>query len=131
MKAGVPILFDEITPGKGRGTRPGMMLEDIKHMCEVSLNSTVDGRCRDISFHQDQPRIFTSNAYGPHGWHPELPAGVWEQPSDVRKYYEPDVKAVFKRVVFCHVDTNIIPAVLRRAHRVSRFGTGASSSTAA
>ena len=128
MKPGVPIVFDEITPGKGRGTRAGMTLEDIKHMCEVAQNSTVDGGCKGISFHQDQPRIFTSSAYGPHGWHPGLPAGAWEHGSEIRKNYDPDVKAVFKGVVFCHVNSNIIPAALRRAHSASRFGTGASSS---
>ena len=54
-----------------------MSLEDAKHLCEILETTTVDGRHHDISFHRNQPRIFTTNARIPSGWHRELPGHVW------------------------------------------------------
>ena len=113
----VPTHFDEIRPGKVRGTRSSITLEDIKQLREASQTSPVHGRRKDISFHQQQPRIFTSNSHVPHGWHMGLPAKVWDHNDDTRKLYDLGVKAVFRRVVFFRIKTNIIPEALRRAYR--------------
>ena len=104
MKQNIPILFDEITPGKARGSRSCMSLEDIKHVSEIPETTSVDARNNDISFYSNQPRVFTTNAYGPHGWHPDLPTDVFNLSSNARRHFEADVKAVFKRVVFASVD---------------------------
>ena len=122
MRPFVPILFDEVTPGKVRGTRPRMTLEDIKHMTEVANTSTVDGRCNDIKFHQNQPRILTNNAKTPFGVHPDLPIDPFQGSDDIRSEYEPDVKAVFKRTCFAHVDVSLISQEMRDAYQASKFG---------
>ena len=129
MKQNIPILSDEITPGKARGTRCGMSLEDVKHVCEIPETTSVDARNNDISFHSNQPRIFTSNAYGPHGWHNDLPADVFNMSNNTRVHLDAHVKAVFKRVVFASVDANVISQQMRDAHREALFGVSASSSS--
>ena len=129
MKQNIPILFDEITPGKARGTRSCMSLEDVKHVCEIPETTSVDARNNDISFHSNQPRIFTTNAYGPHGWHNDLPADVFNMSDNARRHLEADVKAVFKRVVFASVDASVISQQMRDVHRAALFGASASSSS--
>ena len=82
----------------------------------------VDGRNNDVSFHHNQPRIFTSNALSPHQWHRDLPYNVFSDDSVVRKTYYPDVKAVFKRVMFAEVQTCLISQAMRDEHQRNLTG---------
>ena len=127
MQKNVPVLFDEVTVGRMRGTRPCMSLEDMKHLCEILETTTVDGRNNDISFHLNQPRIFTSNAWGPHSWHRDLPPMVFTDSPRMRQSYEADVKAVFKRVVFAQVNTCLISQEMRDNHQRNLTGVPAYS----
>jgi hypothetical protein len=124
MAPNIPILFDECTAGR-MSTSPCMSLEDVKHLCEILETTTVDGRNNDISFHRNQRRIFTSNAWAPHGWHRELPSRVFRDNTAIRKNYEPDVTAVFKRVVFAEVPTCLIGQAMRDEHQRSLTGAAA------
>ena len=127
MAENVPIVFDEVTVGLMRGTRPSMTLEDVKHLCEIVETTTVDGRNNDISFYKNQPRIFTSNAKSPQLWHRDLPYNVWTDDALSRKTYEPDIKAIFKRVVFAEVPVSLISEERRREHQQSLLGASAAS----
>ena len=130
MAENIPVLFDEVTVGRMRGTRPCMSLEDVKHLCEILETTTVDGRNNDISFYHNQPRRFTSNALGAHEWHRELPYRVFSDDPIIRKNYCPDVKAVFKRVMFAEVQTCLISQAMRDEHQRNLTGAAASSSSA-
>ena len=104
-----------------------MSIEDIKHMTEVQKSSTLDGRNKDISFSTDQARVFTTNAEGPHGWHKALPKYVFAMDNAERAALHPDVKAVFKRTVFAHVDRSLVPPATSSAFAQSRRSEASSS----
>ena len=127
INQGVPILLDEVCSGEPRGSRPAMSLEDIKHMAEVQKSSTLDGRTKDISFSTDQARVFTTNAEGPHGWHKSLPKYVFAMENAERVALHPDVKAIFKRAVFAHVDRPLVPATTSTAFSHNRRSEASSS----
>ena len=130
MRANVPIVLDEVKLGATRGGARGIAtLEDGKHLLESACSSTVDARHADIPMHENQPKIFTSNAMTPNGWHCDLPMGVFEHTPQQRMQYSADVKAIFKRAVFAHVETSLISTETRRAYREARFGYGPSSSS--
>ena len=132
IKKGVALLFDDIEPSKVRGTRKGSTLEDLKHLCEVGTTSTLHARFRDIVIDENEPRCFTSNATTPHDWHDGLPHDVFLTSDILRRAYSPGVKAVFKRAVFAHVQSSIIPDELRNSYTIKRRrpDMGASSSHA-
>eukprot|EP00971_Amphidinium_carterae_P325324 6455531-Amphidinium_carterae.1 len=115
MKPGVPILLDEVKVGEKRGTRPPMTVEDLKHLCEVAGATTVDARNSDVKFAEEQPRIMTANASDPNKWHPELPENVFSMSVAGRKSLPADVKAVFKRCSFVHMQKEIISKATRDA----------------
>jgi len=125
MRDNVPILFDEITPGKKRGSRHEMSLEDIKKMCEIVDNTGLDGRNDDIAFRDNQARVFTSNASCPHSWHYDLPRSVWNDSQEDRLKYSSDVLAVFKRVAFANVTHSVVSAENRARFERARMGNGA------
>ena len=128
LRCSIPILLDEIKPDAMCGTRRGHSLEDLKHLCEVTTSTTVHARYRDICFDVDQPRAFTSNAGNPHEWHQGLPDQVKEVSNDTRKSYQPDIKAIFKRTCFAHIQHSLIPQGMRDAFEARRRGMPASSS---
>jgi len=130
MRANVPIVLDEVKLGAPRGGSQGTAtLEDGKRLLESASSSNVGARHHDVPLHEDQPKIFTSNAMSPNGWHRDLPIDVFEQTPQQRLQYCADVKAIFKRAVFANVRSSLISADLRRSYREARFGNGASSSS--
>lgn len=100
---GVPILYDDLTPGLPRGTRPCMSLDDVKHFTEVENASSVNARNNDINFAANMPKIVTTNATNLHEWHKGLPQDVYSMSNEQRLALTPDVKAVLKRVATCLV----------------------------
>ena len=88
-------------------------------------------RFRDIVLDENEPRCFTSNEANPHEWHDGLPPDVFLTSDVLRRAYSAGVKAVFKRAVFAHVQSSIIPEELRNSHAIKRRrpDMGASSSS--
>jgi len=122
MRPNVLILFDEVTPSKPRGTRGSMSIEEVKKCVEVHDTTFADGRNVDIAFHPNQPRCFTSNAMNPNQWHGTLPENPFIETDSTRKTYAADIKAVFKRVCFAHVNVSVISQQTRDEYHASRFG---------
>ena len=120
LKPGTPILFDELNPGEHRGTRPAHTIEDMKVLLDVPLGGTLNARQGDIHFEANMPRVFTCNASDPHTFFPTLPVGVWEMSAHTRAHLSADIKAVFKRCVFCAIDRSVVPQVVREAYDVER-----------
>eukprot|EP00930_Biecheleria_cincta_P082173 TRINITY_DN7186_c0_g1_i1.p1 TRINITY_DN7186_c0_g1~~TRINITY_DN7186_c0_g1_i1.p1 ORF type:complete len:134 (+),score=6.55 TRINITY_DN7186_c0_g1_i1:280-681(+) len=116
MLENVPILMDEVTPGRSRGTRPPMSLHEVKRLCEVQESTATDARNNDISFRAGQARVFTTNALSPFGWNSKLPADVWLASPEERANLSPDIKAVFKWCAFALIEHNLIRQELRDAH---------------
>jgi hypothetical protein len=118
MHENVPILFDEVVPGHARGSgRACHSLDDLKLLSEIRESSVASGRNNDISFHQKQPRIFAFNGKCPNDFHHELYADdVWSKLPDIRRGYSSDVKAVFKRCCFVHVNVSMISVEMREAY---------------
>ena len=71
LQENIPIVFDDLTPGVARGSRPPMSLDDIKHFTEVESGTSVNARCRDINFAPNMPKIVTTSAMDMHQWHKE------------------------------------------------------------
>ena len=61
MDANIPILFDEVRPGRPQGSRKPMDVENLKKITEVTSSTTLEARFRDIQLNYPQPRIFTFN----------------------------------------------------------------------
>ena len=120
IKSGTPILFDELNPGEHRGTRPPHTIEDMKVMLDVPLGGTLNARQGDLHFEPNMPRVFTCNAHDPHTFFPPLPTGVWEMSDHTREHLSADIKAVFKRCVFCKIDQSVVPPAVRDAYAVER-----------
>jgi hypothetical protein len=121
MQPNVPILFDEVTPGAPRGSRPAMGCECVKHMTDVIETTCLDGRMKDITFACPQPRIFTSNAATPHEWFHELPRDIFVQ-TDVQRLAQcANTAAIFKRTFFLHVTECLIPPAVRAAFEAQKL----------
>jgi hypothetical protein len=120
LHQGVPIVFDEIEPGKMKGTRKGSSIEDVKLICEVSSTTTIHARYRDIVLNENQPRIFTSNSSEPHGWHADLPKYIFNMDEGERAKLDAHVKAVFKRCCFAVVSHSLITEEMRRCFNLKR-----------
>jgi hypothetical protein len=121
MRAGVPILFDEVSPSAPRGSRHAMGIEDVKHMTEAAETSSLDGRCKDIVFAYPQPKIFTSNAASPHEWFNDLPPDIFLQTDVQRLALHANVAAVFKRCFFLHTTSCMIPQSVRDAFEADKL----------
>ncbi len=68
----------------------------------------------------EQPRIFTSNAMTPQGWHGGLPHDPWSCSDAVRFGYDAHVKAVFKRCAFAYVPSNMVSQAVRDVYHAAR-----------
>jgi hypothetical protein len=121
MRAGVPILFDEVSPSAPRGSRHAMGIEDVKHMTEAAETSSLDGRCKDIVFAYPQPKIFTSNAASPHEWFNDLPPDIFLMTDVQRLALHANVAAVFKRCFFLHTTSCLIPQSVRDAFEADKL----------
>ena len=104
LRSGVPVLYDDLTPGLVRGTRPPMNLDDIAKFTEVVNKSTINARNGDIDMPAGMPKLITTNAMTPGEWHPALPPNALTMTVEERKLLSPQVKAVFKRCIFLNID---------------------------
>ena len=120
IKSNVPVLFDDLTPGLKRGSRPCMSLDDIKKFCEVVLATAINARNKDIEMAANMPRLVNSNATSPHGWHHDLPVNVWTMTSAERKALDASIHATFKRCTFRVVTDPLYDSSQREAARVRR-----------
>ena len=119
-KEWVGILLDEVRPGKVRGTRDGMSVDEVKKLCGVNMQAGLDARHHDIMLSKNQPRVFTANALNPSEWHEVLPADLYRTSDAVRLCMSPDVKAIGKRVAWAVVTESVIPQALRDAYNSKR-----------
>lgn len=116
----VGILLDEIRPGQARGTRPPMTPDEVKKLCSIDIQGTIDARNRDILLSVSQPRINTANAMNPSEWHPVLPSNLFRVDGAARMAMHPDAKAIGKRIAWAQVDVSLIPQAMRDAYHRRR-----------
>lgn len=122
LRDNVPILFGEVTPGKKLGSRCVMDIDGIRKMTEIVDTMGLDGLNDDISFRENQARVFTSNASCPNTWHYDLPKTAWVDPPATRLSYGSDVLAVFKHVAFARVSRSVVSAETRTKFESARMG---------
>jgi hypothetical protein len=116
LRAGTPLLFDDITPSAKRGTRSAMTIEELKHITNVDGAESCEGRSNDITISDECPRIFTSNASTPTEWCVDLP-DVRALPQSARLTACSDnALAIFKRVAFMQVYEPLISIAQGQAH---------------
>jgi hypothetical protein len=120
VKSKIPMLFDDLNLDLACGFRGGMPLASLKLLTEVEQSSSLQARYKDFSFSVDQPRIFTSNAMSPQGWHGGLPLDPWSCSDAVRFGYDAHIKAVFKRSVFAYVPRNMVSQAVRDVYQAAR-----------
>ena len=137
----VCLLLDEIRPGQNRGTRAAMSADEVKKLCTVDIQVTVDARgkdtyvysitdnvpcahaCvhtlpmyKDLQLAVNQPRIVTANAMRPGDWHQALPDNLYTVDNNARLSMHPDTKAIGKRIAWAFVDVSLIPQGMRDAY---------------
>jgi hypothetical protein len=125
LRSGVPVLYDDLTPGLPRGSRPPMNLDDIAKFTEVFNKSTINARNGDIDMHPGMPKLCTTNATSPHEWHGDLPEDVLTMSPEARMALSPKIKAVFKRCVFARVVDPLYDVVAGSSDTVRRAAAGA------
>ena len=112
----VCLLLDEIRPGQSRGTRSAMTVDEVKKLCSVDIQSTLDGRSKDILLSANQPRIITANAMTPSQWHPVLPSNLYSVDDASRVAMHPDAKAIGKRIAWAFVGVSLTRQEMRDAY---------------
>lgn len=127
LKTNVPVLFDDLTPGLPRGSRPPMNLDDIAKFSEVLKKSTINARNADISMAEGMPKVVTTNAVTPFAWHPDLLDGILTMSPEARKLVSTKVKAVFKRCIFCNITAPLYQAQDNRVAQATRRASAGSS----
>ena len=135
LLAGVPLVFDDITPAENRGTRARMTWNELKHLTYITKGSegseALDARNDDITLPPDCPRVFTSNALSPSGWMQGLLDVSALSPSGVRAALHNNAAnvesaAIYKRCVFAYVADCLIPTEKRKAYESDCIGVAAS-----
>ena len=116
MDANIPILFDEVRPGRPQGSRKPMDVENLKKITEVTSSTTLEARFRDIQLNYPQPRIFTFNGQSPGDWHDAIPRELWSMTLEARLRMGSDALAVVKRTAWAHVRENLVPADARKEY---------------
>ena len=112
LKQFVPIMFDDITPGLRRGSRPNMTIDELKKTTTVYEADCTEARNNDIIIPANCPRIWTSNAMDPSEWHPDLSsfeAMLALPPAERLSRLSAHAVAVFKRCGFAIITGSIIP----------------------
>ena len=110
LRAGVPILFDDVTPSAGRGSRVSMSIDDVKRMTESADSTSLQGRNSDIVLARGMPKIFTSTAECPHAWLHDLPVDIFTMSDAQRLSLHASVASVFKRCYFLHLTSSVVPS---------------------
>jgi hypothetical protein len=135
LLAGVPLVFDDVTPSEKRGTRPCMSWNELKHLTYITKGSegseALDARNDDITLPPDCPRIFTSNALSPSAWMHGLVDVSTLSADDVRAALHNNAAnvesaAIYKRCVFAYVADCLIPPAKRKAYESDSLGVAAS-----
>jgi hypothetical protein len=135
LLAGVPLVFDDITPSERRGTRACMSWNELKHLTYITKGSegseALDARNDDITLPPDCPRIFTSNALSPSAWMHGLVDVSTLSADDVRAALHNNAAnvesaAIYKRCVFAYVADCLIPPAKRKAYESDSLGVAAS-----
>ena len=112
LKQFVPIMFDDITPGLRRGSRPNMTIDELKKTTTVYEADCTEARNNDIIIPANCPRIWTSNAMDPSEWHPDLSSFedmLALSPAERLSRLSAHAVAVFKRCGFAIITGSIIP----------------------
>ena len=124
LRENVPIVFDDVTPGLRRGSRPPMTIDELKKTTTVYAADCTDARNNDIIIPTNCPRIWTSNAMSPDEWFPDLISFHDLEkltPSQRLSTVSPHVMAIYKRCVFLTIKESIIPSNVRES-----FGSSSS-----
>ena len=64
LKEGVPLFFDDLTPGDARGSRPPHSLDGIVHFTEVASSTSANARNRDMKHYSGCPSGHHDQCYG-------------------------------------------------------------------
>ena len=135
LLAGVPLVFDDITPSEKRGPRASMSWNELKHLTYITKGSegaeAFDARNDDITLPPNCPRVFTSNALSPSGWMQGLLDVSALSPSGVRAALHNNAAnvesaAIYKRCVFAYVADCLIPTEKRKVYESDCIGVAAS-----
>jgi hypothetical protein len=131
--SGVPVIFDDITPGSDKGARAGMQWNDLKHLTNITQkgqgSENLDARNSDITIPEQCPRIFTSNARTVSDWMPGMIDVSSFDPAGVRATFANDANrecaVIYKRCVFVYINSCIVPEAMRRMYSGSSNGEAA------
>ena len=135
LVAGVPLVFDDITPSEKRGTRASMSWNELKHLTYITKGSegseALDARNDDITLPPDCPRVFTSNALTPCDWMSGMVDVSTLSPSGVEAALHNNSEnvesaAIYKRCVFAYVPECLIPREKRRVYEGDCINSAAS-----
>jgi hypothetical protein len=129
VKAGVPVIFDDLRPGQTRGGRAAHTVEDLKVMGDIMGGGEMSARFSDIHFEPQMARLFTSNDMSPNDFHPAFPVNLETMTPVQVMGLDNHVKALLKRFAFCAVHSNLIPLATRNAFEHSRRASLATAAT--
>ncbi len=90
-----------------------MTADEVKKLCSIDVQATIDARNKDILLAVDQPRISTANAMTPNDWHPLMPHNLFVVDNNSRMCMEHDVKAIGKRIAWAFVGVSLISQAMR------------------
>ncbi len=113
-------MLGEIRPGQARGTRPPVTPDEVKKLCSIDAQGTIDARNRDTLLSVSQPRINTANAMNPSELRPVLPSNLVRVDGAARVAMHPGARAVDKRIAWAQVDVSLIPQAMRDAYHRRR-----------
>ena len=109
-------MLDEIRPSQPRGGRAAMTADELKKLCSINIQATIDARHRDIMLAVNQPRIVTANSMNPSEWYRDLPPDLYTTSAGTRLLLPPDVKAIGKRISWAFVGESVISQEMRDAY---------------
>ena len=112
----VPVLMDDMSPDDARGSRNSMGAHELKDITEVRQETGCHGRQNDIVLPFRTPRIVTTHKENPTQWFSAFPDVRSMSPEQRKSKCSADVLALFKRIVFCHVQEPLIPLPIRQAY---------------
>lgn len=123
LRSGDCILFDEFGPDKRRGCNPPHTVDELKAIMDSEVGGGLSGKGQNsrmtgsITFPDRVTRIFTTNAASPHEGSSHFPEKLYDMsPTDILAL-DQHVRALLKRVAFCHVQTRLLPDDAIKEHR--------------
>jgi hypothetical protein len=107
---GIPVLLDEYTPSDRLGTRGAFTdATTLKQLLGVQDSNNVAGRCDEIVFHDEEPRVITTNSKSPNQWSHFLPDVRHLEPAARLAACSADALAIYRRVLFVVFPTHMFP----------------------